>query len=54
MFEPGRVYTERSVKRALRSYHPDPASIRRYLVDEGFMDRRDGLYWRSGGTFEVD
>jgi hypothetical protein len=38
MFEPGQAY----------------AALRRYLVDEEFMHRRDGFYWRAGGTFEVD
>ena len=31
-------------------WHADTASLRRYLVDEGFLDRADGVYWRSGGT----
>ena len=52
-FEPGRTYTEPSVNRILARFHPDFASLRRYLVDEGFMSRRDGIYWRSGGTYEV-
>lgn len=29
------------------------AALRRYLVDEEFLHRRDGFYWRAGGTFEV-
>jgi hypothetical protein len=52
-FEPGRVYPESIVNKTLRRYHPDFAALRRYLVDEGFLDRRDGCYWRSGGTFDV-
>jgi hypothetical protein len=52
-FEPGRLYSENYVNAVLRRYHPDFAALRRYLVDEGFMDRRDGDYWRIGGTFEV-
>ncbi len=31
----------------------DHLTLRRYLVDEGFLDRRESTYWRSGGTFEV-
>ncbi|MDQ3951738.1 MAG: DUF2087 domain-containing protein [Actinomycetota bacterium] len=27
------------------------AALRRYLVDEGFMAREGGEYWRTGGTF---
>jgi hypothetical protein len=52
-FEPGRTYPESIVNQVLRQYHPDFASLRRYLVDEGFMERRHGRYWRSAGTFDV-
>ena len=52
-FEPGRVYPEAAVNQMLLRFHPDYAALRRYLVDEGFMERRQGFYWRSGGTFEV-
>jgi hypothetical protein len=50
-FEPGQRYTEREVNAMLGAWHDDVASLRRYLVDEGFLDRDQGLYWRSGGTF---
>lgn len=53
-FEPGRSYPERDVNLLLRMAHPDVAALRRHLVDEGFLDRRDGFYWRAGGTFEID
>ncbi len=49
-FEPGRRYDETAVNNILRAFHPDVAALRRYLVEEGFLDRDDGLYWRSGGT----
>lgn len=52
-FEPGVVYPESAVNRILDRFHPDHAALRRYLVDEGFLERRDGRYWRSGGTFDV-
>lgn len=51
-FEIGRLYSEAEVKDALTAVHPDHAALRRYLVEEGFMDRRDGTYWRTGGTVE--
>jgi len=54
MFEPGEAYTEKEVNEILGRVHPDYAALRRYLVDEEFMHRRDGFYWRAGGTFEVD
>jgi hypothetical protein len=64
LFEPGRRYTEAEVNEALRTWHPDYAALRRYLVDEGFLKRADETdpatsrsvkhYWRSGGSFDVD
>jgi len=51
VFEPGTHYTEDEASALLRAFHPDYAMLRRYLVDEGFLDRADGIYWRSGGTF---
>lgn len=53
-FEPGIRYDEREVNGILRPFHPDTAALRRYLVDDEFLERRDGVYWRAGGTFEVD
>jgi hypothetical protein len=49
-FDVGMRYSERQVNGILRRFHPDVASLRRYLVDEGFLDREAGEYWRSGGT----
>ena len=49
-FEVGRRYPEREVNDVLRRFHHDWASLRRYLVDEGFLDRADGVYWRRGGS----
>ena len=49
-FDVGVRYTERQVNAALRRFHDDVAALRRYLVDEGFLDRGSGEYWRSGGT----
>jgi hypothetical protein len=49
-FDVGARYTERQVNAILRRFHDDVASLRRYLVDEGFLDRASGEYWRSGGT----
>jgi hypothetical protein len=49
-FEPGVRYPERRVSLFLRAIHPDFAALRRYLVDEEFLSRADGEYWRTGGT----
>jgi hypothetical protein len=49
-FDVGSRYTERQVNAILRRFHEDVASLRRFLVDEGFLDRAAGEYWRSGGS----
>ena len=49
-FEPGRRYSEKMVNLVLGRWHADTAALRRYLVDEGLLDRADGQYWRAGGT----
>jgi hypothetical protein len=54
LFEPGEAYPEKEVNERLSAVHPDYAALRRYLVDEEFLHRRDGFYWRAGGTFPVD
>jgi hypothetical protein len=49
-FEPGRRYSEQMVNLVIGRRHADTAALRRYLVDEGFMERESGQYWRSGGS----
>lgn len=53
-FEPGRVYPEEQVNYLLGRFHADYAALRRALVEEEVLERREGFYWRTGGTFEVD
>ena len=53
-FEPGRTYPEEQVNYLLGRFHPDYAALRRYLVEEELLERRDGFYWRTGGTFEIE
>ncbi|MGH9263427.1 MAG: DUF2087 domain-containing protein [Acidimicrobiales bacterium] len=53
-FEPGRLYPEEQVNYVLGRFHVDYAALRRYLVEEELLERRDGFYWRTGGTFELD
>jgi hypothetical protein len=48
-FEPGLRYDERTVNSMLQVFYPDHASLRRYLVDKGFLTRAEGVYWRTGG-----
>lgn len=52
-FDIGVRYTEREVDALLHIFHPDHAALRRYLVDEGFLSRESGVYWRSGGSSPV-
>jgi hypothetical protein len=49
-FKPGMQYPESEVNQILRRYHEDSASLRRYLVDNGFLQREKGIYWRSDNT----
>lgn len=53
VFEIGVRYPEREVDTMVRAFHADYAALRRYLVDEGFLTREAGTYWRSGGTVEL-
>ncbi|MGH9184846.1 MAG: DUF2087 domain-containing protein, partial [Acidimicrobiales bacterium] len=43
-FEPGRRYPEREVNQILRRWNPDTATLRRFLVDEDFMERDASIY----------
>ncbi len=53
-FEPGVRYEEREVNAIVGRFFNDFAALRRYLVDEGFLDREHGIYWRTGGRVDVD
>jgi len=52
-FDVGRRYTEQEVNDVLFAFYPDWSTLRRYLIDEGLLDRThaDGVttYWRAGG-----
>ncbi len=53
LFEVGVRYEEGEVNLKLRSLHDDYAALRRYLVDEGFLGREHGMYWRTGGSVDA-
>jgi hypothetical protein len=53
-FEPGRRYDEKEVNAIVGAFFNDHAALRRYLVDEGYLDRDHGVYWRVGGRVDVD
>ena len=52
-FDLGRRYAEADVNELIGRFHPDWSTLRRLLVDEGFLDRESTAggteYWRSGG-----
>lgn len=52
-FELGRTYPEPQVNETLEAFHPDFAAVRRHLVDENFMTREAGVYWRTGGSVDL-
>ncbi len=51
-FDVGQTYTEKEVNALLEAAFPDFVTLRRYLVDYGFLQRLpDGSqYWRKGAT----
>ena len=53
-FVPGERYSEVEVNNRLRPFHDDVAALRRYMVENLFLAREAGVYWRTGGTVELD
>lgn len=49
LFEPKKVYTEKEVKKLIKTIYEDDCTIRRYLVDYGYLKRtKDGSkYYRN-------
>lgn len=45
-FEHGVQYPEKQVNEILSQHHEDYATLRRSLVDYGYMAREKGIYWR--------
>lgn len=46
-FESGRRYVEAEVNAILGGDGPDHATLRRLLVDEGYLERAHGIYRRT-------
>ena len=53
VFEIGVRYPEAEVDVLVRAFHDDYAALRRHLVDEGFLTRESGTYWRTGGSVDL-
>ena len=49
-FERDRLYDENEVNAILAADAPDPATLRRLLVDHGLLGRHAGTYWRERPT----
>jgi len=45
--DPARRWTEREFSEWLKQFNEDYAFLRRYLVDNGYMARENGIYWRT-------
>lgn len=45
--DPNRRWTEREFSEWLSELNDDYATLRRYLVDSGYMARDKGIYWRT-------
>jgi hypothetical protein len=52
-FQLGRRYPEAEVNLVLGRRHADFAALRRLLIDEELMQRRRGVYWRTGSVPNV-
>jgi hypothetical protein len=50
LFDGGQDYPEAEVNRLLNRLHDDHATLRRLLVDEGFLTRDQGVYRRVEGS----
>jgi len=48
-FEAGPRYSEKEVNARLQRFHPDSATLRRALVDRGWLVRQSAgqAYWRA-------
>lgn len=46
-FQPERIYTETEVNQILQAVYDDYVTVRRYLIEYGFLDRKDdgSQYW---------
>lgn len=55
-FEPGRIYNEKEVNEILKTAYQDFSTLRRYLIDYGFMDRKsDGSqYWLKSSPDKME
>jgi hypothetical protein len=48
-FEMGRRYPEAEVNATIKRHHEDSATLRRELINGGWMERESGVYWLVDG-----
>ncbi len=48
-FEPGTRYPEKDINAIIKRHHEDSATLRRELIDGGWMERENGIYWLVDG-----
>ncbi|MFZ5988907.1 MAG: DUF2087 domain-containing protein [Bacillota bacterium] len=55
-FETNRIYSEKEVNEIIKSIYEDFATIRRYLIEYGFLDRTPDCskYWVKGDSPETE
>ena len=49
-FQENEKYSEKSVNEILGRYFEDTATLRRSMVDNGLLQRKEGIYWRVTGA----
>ncbi|MEJ2637512.1 MAG: metalloregulator ArsR/SmtB family transcription factor [Calditrichia bacterium] len=54
MFDNGRRYSESEVNDIITESYEDYCTIRRYLIDEGIMQRENQVYWLTHGDVLTD
>jgi hypothetical protein len=52
-FDAGSQYSEADVNAILKRRFDDHATLRRYLVDYGLLQRDHGSYWRTDPTTQT-
>jgi hypothetical protein len=50
LFETGRKYQEKELNMIILNVYGDYCTVRRLMIGEGLMERKDNVYWRTGGA----
>jgi hypothetical protein len=53
-FQENEKYPEKSVNDILGRYFEDTATLRRSMVDQGLLQRKEGVYWRTPGQVQAE